>query len=53
MNAYLKVFFCIYFSEISSGRKDSTEVVRGHSVEANPKEVGFHEKLLTYFMFYT
>nr|XP_008520949.1 PREDICTED: biorientation of chromosomes in cell division protein 1-like 1 [Equus przewalskii] len=30
--------------EISSGRKDSTEVVRGHSVEANPKEVEEEER---------
>ncbi|XP_008058249.1 biorientation of chromosomes in cell division protein 1-like 1 [Carlito syrichta] len=30
--------------EISSGRKDNTEAVRGHSVEAGPKEVEEEEK---------
>nr|XP_019596412.1 PREDICTED: biorientation of chromosomes in cell division protein 1-like 1 [Rhinolophus sinicus] len=30
--------------EISNGRKDNTEAVRGHSVEANPKEVEEEER---------
>ncbi|MBZ3871648.1 Biorientation of chromosomes in cell division protein 1-like 1 [Sciurus carolinensis] len=31
-------------SGISSGGKDNTEAIRGHSVEANSKEVCFHNK---------
>lgn len=54
MNKYLRVFFSfffLYYSEISNGRKDNTEAVRGHSVEANPKEVGFHKKIkISYFI---
>lgn len=45
MNKYLRWFFCVYHSELSNGSKENTGAGRGHSVEANPKEVGFPKKL--------